>query len=103
MDSYEEDLNSQGFNIIYLKHQRESRTEDNLNYLSEKGFNYFITYEAFDWSLEKRIKDFSLKNNIKLEIRKNDMFITCPDISEEILNQKKFMECRNFIRFKEKA
>ena len=89
MDSYEEDLKSEGFNVIYLQHKRESRTEANLNYLSEKGFNYFITYEVFDWSLEKRIKDFSLKNNIKLEIRKNDMFITCPDISEEILNQKK--------------
>ena len=44
MDSYEEDLKSQGFNIIYLKHQRESRTEVNLNYLLEKGYNYFITY-----------------------------------------------------------
>ena len=33
MDFYEEDLKSQGFNVIYLKHQRESRTEDNLNYL----------------------------------------------------------------------
>ena len=87
MDLYDEDLKSKGFNVIYLQHKRESRTEDNLNYLLEKGFNYFITYEAFDWSLEKRIKDFSLKNNIKLEIRKNDMFLTCPDISEKMLNK----------------
>ena len=74
MDSYEQDLKSKGFNVFYIKHKRDTRTEDNLNYLSEKGFNYFITYEAFDWSLEKRIKDFTLKNNTKLEIIKNDMF-----------------------------
>ena len=103
MDSYEEDLKSQGFNVIYLKHQRESRTEDNLNYLSEKGFNYFITYEAFDWSLEKRIKHFSLKNNIKLEIRKNDMFLTCPDISEEILTQKKIYGMQKFYKIQRKS
>ncbi len=71
MDFYEQDLKSHGLNVIYIKHKRETRTEDNLNYLSEKGFNYFITYEAFDWSLEKRIKDFSLNNNIKLEIIKD--------------------------------
>jgi len=103
MDSYEEDLKSQGFNVIYLLHKRESRTEDNLNYLSEKGFNYFITYEVFDWSLEKRIKDFSLKNNIKLEIRKNDMFITCPDISEEILNQKKIYGMQKFYKIQRQS
>ena len=103
MDSYEEDLKSQGFNVIYLKHQRESRTEDNLNYLLEKGFNYFITYEVFDWSLEKRIKDFSLNNNIKLEIRKNDMFLTCPDISEEILNQKKIYGMQKFYKIQRKS
>ncbi len=103
MDSYEEDLKSQGFNVIYIKHQRESRTEDNLNYLLEKGFNYFITYEAFDWSLEKRIKDFSLKNNIKLETRKNDMFLTCPDISKEILNQKKIYGMQKFYKIQRKS
>ena len=103
MDSYEEDLKSQGFNVIYLKHQRESRTEDNLNYLSEKGFNYFITYEVFDWSLEKRIKNFSLNNNIKLEIRKNDMFLTCQDISEEILNQKKIYGMQKFYKIQRKS
>ena len=103
MDSYEEDLKSQGFNVIYLQHKRESRTEDNLNYLLEKGFNYFITYEVFDWSLEKRIKDFSLKNNIKLEIRKNDMFLTCPDISEEILNQKKIYGMQKFYKIQRKS
>ena len=103
MDSYEEDLKSQGFNVVYIKHKRDSRTEDNLNYLAEKGFNYFITYEAFDWSLEKRIKDFSLKNNIKLEIRKNDMFLTCPDISEEILNQKKIYGMQKFYKIQRKS
>ena len=35
MDSYEKDLKSQGL-VIYLKTQRK-RTENNLNYLSEKG------------------------------------------------------------------
>ncbi|WP_269615846.1 cryptochrome/photolyase family protein [Prochlorococcus marinus] len=102
MDSYEEDLKSQGLNVIYLTHKRERRTEDNLNYLLEKGFNYFITYEVFDWSLEKRIKDFSLNNNIKLEIRKNDMFLTCPDISEEILNQKKIYGMQKFYKIQRK-
>ncbi len=98
MDSYEQDLRSLGFSVIYIKHKRETRTEDNLYYLSEKGFNHFITYEAFDWSLEKRLKDFSLKNNTKLEIRKNDMFITSPDISEEIINQKNIYGMKKFYK-----
>ena len=70
MDSYEEDLKSQGFNVIYLQHKRESRTEDNLNFILGKGFNCFITYEAFDWSLEKRIKDFSMKKKYKVGNKK---------------------------------
>ncbi|WP_269610944.1 cryptochrome/photolyase family protein [Prochlorococcus marinus] len=98
MDSYVEDLKRHGFNVIYIKHKRETRTEDNLNYLAKKGFNYFITYKAFDWSLEKRIKDFSSKNNTKLEIRKNEMFLTCPDISKEIINQKKIYGMQKFYR-----
>ena len=89
MDHYEEELKKQGLSVIYIKHKRQVRTEDNLNYLFKKGFNHFITYESFDWSLEKRTKDFSLKNNIKLETRISEMFLTCKDISEEIINQKK--------------
>ena len=57
----------------------------------------------FDWSLEKRIKNFSLSTNIKLEIRKNDMFLTCPDISEEILNQKKFYGMQKFYKIQRKS
>ena len=98
MDSYEKDLKSHRFNVIYIKHKRKTRTEDNLKYLLEKGFNYFITYEAFDWSLEKRIKDFTLKNNTKLEIIKNDMFLTCKEKSEEILNQKKIYGMQKFYK-----
>ena len=88
MDYYEEELKKEGLSVIYIKHKMRTRTEDNLNYLLEKGFNHFITYEAFDWSLEKRTKDFSIKNNIKLEIIKSEMFLTCKDISEEIITQK---------------
>ncbi len=98
MDSYEEELKSHGFNVIHIKHKRGTRTEDNLNYITKKGFNSFITYQAFDWSLEKRINDFSLKNNIKLEIRKNEMFITSNGISEEIINQKKIYGMQKFYR-----
>ncbi len=48
MDFYEQDLKAHGLNVIHIKHKRETRTEDNLSYLSQKGFNHFITYEAFD-------------------------------------------------------
>ena len=44
-----------------------------------------------------------MKNNIKLEIRKNDMFITCPDISEEILNQKKIYGMQKFYKIQRKS
>ncbi len=103
MDSYEEDLKNNGFNVIYIKHKRETRTEDNLNYLAKKGFNYFITYEVFDWSLEKRIKKFCLENNIKLELRKSKMFLTCPDLSEEIINQQKIYGLQKFYRNQRKS
>ena len=89
MDTYEENLKRYGFNVIYIKHERDKKTEEHLNYIAKKGFNYFITYEAFDWTLEKRINDFSRRNNIKLEIRKNHMFLTNTNISDKILNQKK--------------
>ncbi len=98
MDYYEERLKKQGLSVIYIKHKRETRTEDNLNYLFEKGFNHFITYEAFDWSLEKRTKDFTLKNNIKLDIIASEMFLTCKDIYEEVLNQKKIHGMQKFYK-----
>ncbi len=84
--------------MIYIKHKRETRTEVNLHYLTKKGFNYFITYEGYDWSIEKRIKDFSIKNNTKLEIRKNEMFLTYSEVSEEIINQKKIYGMQKFYR-----
>ncbi len=103
MDFYEEYLRSHGFKVIYLKHKRENRTEENLNYLTQKGFKYFITYEVFDWSLEKRIKNFSVKNDIKLEIRKNEMFLTSPEISEEIINQNKIYGMQKFYKIQRKS
>ena len=89
MSYYNEFLKKHGFNVIHIKHRRETRTEDSLNYLMKKGFNYFITYEAFDWSLKKRINDFSKVNNIYIETKQSDMFLTCKEISDEIINQKK--------------
>ena len=102
MDSYEVELKKQDHNVIYIKHNKGTRTEDNLNYLIKKGFNYFITYEAFDWSLEKRIKDFALNKNINLEIRKSEMFLTCESISEEIITQKKIYGMQKFYRTQRK-
>ncbi len=103
MDAYEEDLKSKGLNVIYIKHKRNTRTEDNLNHLTEQGFNYFITYEAFDWSLEKRIKDFSLKNKATLEILKNEMFLTVKDIEEEMINQKRIYGMQKFYKKQRKS
>ena len=102
MDYYKEELKKQGHNVIYVKHKMNTRTEDNLNYLFKKGFDYFITYEAFDWSLEKRTKDFSIRNNIKLEIRKSEMFLTSKDLSDEIINQKKIYGMQKFYRLQRK-
>jgi len=102
MGLYEENLKSLGFNVIYIKHKKQTRTEDNLYYLWEKGFNHFITYEIFDWSLEKRVKDFSKKNNTKLEIIESQMFITSKKISEEIINQKKISGMQKFYRSQRK-
>ncbi len=103
MDFYEEILKNHGLNVIYIKHQRKTRTEDHLNYLTKKGFNYFITYEVYDWSLEKRLKDFSTKKNLKLEIRKSEMFLTSQDISEEVINQKKIFGIQKFYRRQRKS
>ena len=102
MDCYEEDLKNHGKNVIHIKHKRDTRTENNLNYLLEKGFNHFITYEAYDWSLERRIKDFTSKNNVKLEIRKSEMFITSQEIYKEINNQKKIYGMQKFYRSQRK-
>ena len=103
MDAYEENLKSLGFNVIYIKHKKQTRTEDNLYYLLEKGFNHFITYEAFDWSLEKRVKDFSKKNNTKLEIIESQMFLTSKNLSEEIINQKQISGMQKFYRSQRKS
>ena len=103
MDYYDENLRKNGFNVIYIKHKRQTRTEDHLTYLVEKGFKHFITYEPFDWSLEKRLNNFSSKNNIKLEIRESEMFITNKDISEEIINQKKIHGMQKFYKAQRKS
>ena len=103
MDHYEEELKKQDLDVTYIKHNREKKTEDNLNLLLGNGFNYFITYEIFDWSLEKRIKNFSLQNNIKLEIRESEMFLTSNDIYEEIINQKKIYGMQKFYKKQRKS
>ena len=89
MKSYQEVLIEQGYKVIYIKHKRNSRTENHLDYLSKKGFNHFLSFEAYDWSLEKRIKNFCMKNNYKLEIKKNDMFLTNNEIAKETIKQKR--------------
>ena len=98
MDYYEENLRSKGLNVIYIKHKKDTRTEDNLANLVAKGFNHFTTYEPYDWSLEKRLNNFASKNNIKLEIKKSEMFITSTEISEEIINQKKIYGMQKFYK-----
>ncbi len=98
MDAYGEKLKDRGYNLIHIKHKKETRTENNLNYLLKKDFNYFITYEVYDWSLEKRIKDFCLKNNCKLEIIKNEMSITSQEIVEETIKQKKIHGMQRFYK-----
>ncbi len=103
MRAYKEDLNKQGYQVIYIEHRRDIRTEQNLKCLANKGFNHFITYEVFDWSLEKRIRDFCIKNNSNLEIRKNHMFITDEVISNEIISQKKIHGMNNFYKKQRKS
>jgi len=103
MDYYEEELKKHYFKVIYIKHKREIRTEDHLSFLTKKGFKHFIIYEVFDWSLEKRIKDYTLNNNIKLEIRKSEMFLTREDISVEVINQKKIYGMQKFYKSQRKS
>ena len=43
MYAYQEELEKNGHKVIYLKHKRETRTENILKTLTKKGFNYFIT------------------------------------------------------------
>ena len=98
MMSYRNNLEKQGFNLIYIKHKRNSRTEDSLCYLIKKGFNNFITYESFDWSLEKRIKNYCLENKCQLEIRKSEMFLTSNEIAEEFITQEKIIGMQKFYK-----
>jgi len=98
MKSYQEVLIEQGYKVIYIKHKRNSRTENHLDYLSKKGFNHFLSFEAYDWSLEKRIKNFCIKNNYKLEVKKNDMFLTNNDIARETIKQKRIFGMQKFYK-----
>ena len=98
MNSYQEALKEQGYKVIYIKHKRNSRTEYHLDYLSKKGFTHFLCFEAYDWSLEKRIKNFCMKNNYKLEIKKNDMFLTNNEIAKETIKQKRIIGMQKFYK-----
>tara|TARA_B100000965_G_scaffold178135_1_gene148632 strand:+ start:892 stop:2382 length:1491 start_codon:yes stop_codon:yes gene_type:complete len=98
MHAYKEDLMEKGYEIIYIKHRKGTRTEYNLNNLRKKGFNHFITYEIFNWSLEKRINKFCLENNLNLEILKNEMFITNNDLANELISQKKIYGMKSFYK-----
>ncbi|MBW3042337.1 cryptochrome/photolyase family protein [Prochlorococcus marinus] len=98
MSAYKEDLRKQDYHVIYINHKRDIRTEQNLNYLLTKGFNYFITYEPFDWSLEKRIKNFCSKNKCNLKIVKNEMSLTNNHIAEETIKQEKIHGIQNFYK-----
>ncbi len=98
MEAYKENLSKKRLNVIYIKHKRGSRTEDSLNYLAKKGFNHFITYESYDWSLEKRIKEFCLKNNFILEIIKNEMTLTHDKLVEDLLTKKTINGMQTFYK-----
>tara|TARA_B100000700_G_C15032372_1_gene851211 strand:+ start:941 stop:2431 length:1491 start_codon:yes stop_codon:yes gene_type:complete len=98
MDAYQEGLRALGYSIIYIKHKRGTRTEDNLNFLLKKGFNYFITFEIFDWSLEKRVKGFCTKNNCNLEIIRNQMFLTNISLEKELIEQKRIYGMQTFYK-----
>ena len=98
MDAYKEVLEKNGNNVIYIKHKRYNRTEDNLNYLAKKGFNHFVIFELFDWSLDKRIKEFCLKHSYKLEIKKNEMFLTNESLIKDTLKQTKIHGMQKFYK-----
>ena len=98
MHAYREELKKHNYNVIYIKHKRNSKSEDNFKILALKGFNHFITFEIVDWSLEKRIKGFCMKNNFNLEIRKNEMFLTSKKIEQEMIKQKKINGMQKFYK-----
>ncbi len=98
MEAHQENLSNLGYNIIYIPHKRNNRTEDNLNHLVNKGFNHFITYELLDYSLDKRIKEYCSKRNYKLEIIKSEMFLTHKEIEEEMIKEKKINGMKKFYR-----
>ena len=96
MFAYKDKLMKTGFKLIYIPHERGNRTEENLAYLMKKGFNFFDTFELFDELLEKRVKDFCLKNNCNLKIKRSEMFITNKDLVEKTIRQKKILGMRKF-------
>ena len=96
--AYQENLKNKGYRVIRIDHKRYIRTEDNLNYLVRKGFNHFITYEVFDWSLNKRIKDFCIKNKVIIEIKKDKMFLTKESLADELIKQKKIYGMQTFYK-----
>ena len=96
MDSYQEDLKEKGYEVLYLKHERDRRTESHLKYLSKKGFNSFIIFEVFDWSLGERIKDFCIKNDLRLVVKKSGMFLTNEELAEEYLKKEKIHGMKTF-------
>jgi len=98
MRAYQEQLEKKGFDVLYIKHERDRRTENILSFLAEKGFNYFITYEAFDWSLETRITNYCLKNKFIFEIKNNEMSITKKNITNEIIKQKTIKRMQEFYK-----
>ena len=98
MEAYKVLVVAQGYNVIHIRHERDKRTEDSLNYLTKKGFDYFISYESFDWSLEKRIKDFCLENTLNLEIKKNQISLTNSYLAEEIIKEPKICGMRKFYK-----
>tara|TARA_B100000965_G_scaffold347910_1_gene320252 strand:- start:2250 stop:3746 length:1497 start_codon:yes stop_codon:yes gene_type:complete len=98
MRAYKELLIKKGHDVIHFKHKRNSRTEYHLNKLKEKGFRHLISYEAIDYSLEKRINEFCLKNNLDLEIIKNKSSLTDPILQEETIKQKKIYGMQKFYK-----
>ncbi len=96
MGAYKEDLKKKGYDVQHLKHRRDKRTEHYLNYLAKKGFKSFIIFETFDWSLERRIKNFCLENDLNLIVKKSEMFITNEELVDELLNKEKIHGMKTF-------
>lgn len=90
MKAFQKRLEGDGYEVTYIDYERTRTTEVILSKLVKSHqFDEVVLTKPADFLLEKRLRRFTVSNEVKLTITETPMFLTPPDWAEEQFSKRK--------------